>query len=105
MKPEEQKILLSEILVASQAGDTALVSEKITALSEDYGTVNAALVLATSKVNELSGKNTALQEQNLKLFLKQGAVVIPDKTDEDEKKKLDFADLFDPETGKLKGVK
>lgn len=101
MKVEDQKIILADILKAAQAGDTAAVSEKITVLSEDYGTVNAALTLATGKVDELSGKYDAVQKQNLQLFLKMGSPAAPEQVQE-ENKKPDFADLFDPTTGKLK---
>lgn len=102
MNPIEQKQLLADILQAAQAGDTAVVSEKITALSEDYGAVSAELTLAKGKVDELAGKNAALQDQNLKLFLKQGAVVIPATPDPEPDKPARFEDLFDPVTGRLK---
>ena len=102
MKPEDQKIILADILKAAQSGDTATVSEKITELSEDYGKVNADLVLASGKVEELTGKYDAVQKQNLALFLKQAGLPTPEQTQEEETKKADFADLFDPITGKLK---
>jgi hypothetical protein len=103
MKPEDQKMILADVLKAAQSGDTAQVSELITKLSEDYGAVNADLVLNTGRVHELTGKVTALQEQNLKLFLKMGDTPIPEQV-QDEDKKLKFEDLFDPKTKKLKEV-
>lgn len=97
MTREEHALILANILAG--AGDPAVISEQVTLLSEDYGSVLASSALQAAENATLRQQNQSLIEQNMKLFLKVGAV--PEATQEPEEAIPTFESLFD-ENGNLK---
>ena len=86
--------------VLANASDPAAVSEAITRISDDFGAALATISVQTAKIADLEAQNSALREQNMKLFLKVGGA--PEKPEEPEtQEKPSFAALFD-ENGNLK---
>jgi hypothetical protein len=92
MKPEEQKKILAEILNSRE--DQGKVSELLTALSDDYGVINAEHDLAIANANKLKADNESLRDTNMRLFLKVGVPAPEEKTAEPEAPAPDFAELW-----------
>ena len=97
MTREEHAARLAAILAAG--GDVAIVSENVTALSEDYAGMLATSALQSAENMQLKNDKQALIDQNMKLFLKVGAVVEAEPEVVDTKPT--FESLFD-ENGNLK---
>ncbi len=98
MTVEEHAAILAEIL--ANPSDTATVSEKLTILSENYGSIVAEKAAADLMVAELTEKNEKLIQQNMELFLKVGNV--PESAPPEQGETIPtYDDLFD-ENGNLK---
>ena len=93
MTREDHARTLAAVLEA--AADKAAASEAVTALSEDYAAMLANAAVLEAKVADLAKQNAALVEQNMKLFLKVGAVPPPAEDEgTGEEPKRTYEDLY-----------
>jgi len=99
MTREEHAGKLAEIL--ANPGDTAMISDSLTAISENYAGMLADSALLSSENERLTAANASLVEQNMKLFLKVGTVVDQPAPVVEEEEVPTFESLFD-EMGNLK---
>jgi hypothetical protein len=103
MKPEEHTAIIQRI--RASLNDEAAVTELLTTLSEDYGSVTTEVNTTKQTADQLKADNDKLRECNMKLFLKVGNPAPENNNGSgqqgNENKKLSFDALFD-EKGKLK---
>jgi hypothetical protein len=92
MKPEDQRKILADIL--SNREDQGKVSELLTALSDDYGTINAEHDLAIGEAERLKKDNESLRDVNMRLFLKVGVIPKDEPKPIEEVEKPDFVALW-----------
>lgn len=100
MKREEHTALIQKIRTALPEGaDLSAVTEALTTLSDDYGTVVAELDTTKTNVSQMNKDLESLRETNMRLFLKVGNPAPgPDKPGPEDKR-MKFEDLFDTKGG------
>jgi hypothetical protein len=101
MKREEHTELIQKIRTALPAGaDLSVVTEALTTLSDDYGTVVAELDTTKTNVSQMTKDLESLRETNMRLFLKVGSPTPDiDKKADPEDTRLKFEDLFNEKGG------
>lgn len=97
MKREEHTNLIRDIRL--NLNDEAKVTEMLTQLSDDYGAITADLESTKQTSQELKAQAESLRDVNMKLFLKVGNPIPPDKPSDPNEGKLKFEDLFNEKGG------
>ena len=97
MKREEHTNLIRDIRL--NLNDEGKVTELLTQLSDDYGSITADLESTKKTTEELKAQAESLRETNMKLFLKVGNPITPEKPTDPNEGRLKYEDLFNEKGG------